>query len=68
MIFNFGFNQMILSGLGVLIFSGYVLYDTSNLLHRYESDQFVAATIALYLDILNLFLFILRILGGSSRR
>lgn len=67
-IFHITFNTLIISGLGVLIFSGYVLYDTSNLLHRYDDGAYVAATIALYLDILNLFLFILRILSGSSRR
>lgn len=68
MIFNIQFNQMIYSGLGVLVFSGYVLYDTSNLIRRYQSDQYVAATIALFLDIVNLFLFLLRLFAGGSNR
>ena len=68
MLFHIAFNTMIYSAIGILVFSGYVLYDTSNLLYRYDDNAYVAATIALYLDILNLFLFILRILSGSSSR
>jgi modulator of FtsH protease len=67
-IFQIPFNTIIFSYLGVLIFSGYVLYDTSNLIRRYQADQAVAATIALYLDIINLFMFFLRIFAGGSRR
>ena len=68
MLFHIQFNTLIFSYLGVLVFSGYVLYDTSNLIRRYGTDQAVAATIALYLDILNLFMFLLRIFGGGGRR
>jgi FtsH-binding integral membrane protein len=46
---------------GLLIFIGYTLYDTSNLIHRFETDEYVVATLELFLDIVNLFWFILRI-------
>jgi modulator of FtsH protease len=49
----------------VLLFGAYVLYDTSRLLRAGENDA-VGCAIALYLDFLNLFLALLRILG--SRR
>lgn len=52
---------------GVLLFSGYILYDTSNLMRRYEQDEYVAATLSLYLDIINLFLFLLRLFAGGRR-
>lgn len=52
---------------GVLLFMGFVLYDTSNLLHRYPSNEYVLATAALFLDVFNLFLYMLRILGGRNR-
>ena len=51
---------------GVLLFSAYILYDTSNVLHRYRPDEWVAAALALYLDFLNLFLFLLRLLSSRD--
>lgn len=47
---------------GVVIFSGYVLHDTSNLIYAHNHDEYVEATINLYLDFLNLFIDFLRIL------
>jgi FtsH-binding integral membrane protein len=57
----------------VAIFVGFTLYDFSNIKLRYGPQDYVVATVALYLDFLNLFMAILRILmilggGGSSRR
>lgn len=51
---------------GVLIFSGYVLYDTSQIQLRLTEDEAVLGAVSLYLDFLNLFLFILNLL--SNRR
>lgn len=53
------------SAIGVLVFSGFILYDTQNILRRYPTDEYISATLSLYLDVLNLFLMILRLLGGS---
>ena len=58
---------------GAAIFVGFTLYDFSNIKHRYGPDDYVMATVSLYLDFLNLFLFLLQILmslsgGGGSRR
>ena len=47
----------------VLLFSGFILYDTSNILRYYGTDEHVSATLALYLDVLNLFIALLSILG-----
>ena len=66
MFFHLPLTGTVFSIFGVLLFSGFILYDTSNLLHRYDDHQYVAATLGLYLDIVNLFLFILRLL--SNRR
>ena len=41
----------------------YIIYDTSRLIQRFEPDEYIDAAIQLYLDILNLFLYILRILS-----
>jgi modulator of FtsH protease len=65
--FHLPISNTLYSGFGVLLFSGFILYDTSNLVNRYQDDQYVAATLGLYLDILNLFLFILRLLSDRRR-
>lgn len=58
--------EFILSAGGVVLFSGFILYDTSNILRNYDVEDYTAATLALYLDILNLFLFLLRLLSGRN--
>eukprot|EP01084_Bolivina_argentea_P308925 534288_1 len=43
--------------LGAIVFSLYILFDTSMILRRLSPDEWVMATISLYIDILNLFLY-----------
>ena len=50
------------SGLMVLLASAYILYDTSNVLHRYATNQYVPAALALFASVVLLFWYILRIL------
>ncbi|ONI28563.1 hypothetical protein PRUPE_1G148200 [Prunus persica] len=52
--------------IGAVIFSGYIVYDTDNLIKRFTYDEYIWASITLYLDILNLFLTILRMLRQSN--
>lgn len=59
--------QVILAAFGVLIFSGYILYDTANLVRGGETN-YILATISLYLDILNLFLSLLRLIAWFRNR
>lgn len=49
-----------------LIFSGYILVDTQLVIRHYHVEEEIAAAISLYLDILNLFLAILRILNSQN--
>ncbi|MEO8946332.1 MAG: Bax inhibitor-1/YccA family protein [Gemmatimonadaceae bacterium] len=51
----------------VLIFSGLLVFDTWRLRNVYGPEDYVLAAIAIYLDLLNMFLAILRILGGGRR-
>jgi len=62
-----GMMHFIMSGASVLLFSGFILYDTSNILRYYGTDEYVSATLALYLDVLNLFIALLSILGIMGR-
>jgi FtsH-binding integral membrane protein len=49
----------------LLLFSGFVLYDTSNIIRRYPTNEYVAGALDLYLDAFNIFLALLRILNSS---
>ena len=49
-----------------LIFSGYILVDTQMIMRHYHVEEEIAASISLYLDIINLFLAILRILNSQN--
>lgn len=66
MLFFRSFDMAYLSSIfGVFLFSGFILYDTSNILRKYPTDEYISATLALYLDVLNLFQYLLFLLGGS---
>ena len=58
--------EMIFSGFGVLLFSGYTMYDIQKLKY-YHPGQYIDAALQLYLDIFNLFLFVLRLMLSISR-
>ena len=70
--------DMVISFIGVILFIGLLAMDTQRLkimaaAPEVQTDRNVAARIAilgalnLYLDVINLFLFLLRLLGGSRR-
>ncbi|CAN4119091.1 unnamed protein product [Withania somnifera] len=48
--------------ISAIVFCAYIVYDTYNLIKRFTYDQYIWASANLYLDILNLFLDILRLL------
>ncbi len=50
------------SGAMVVLAAGYILYDTSNILHRYKTDQHVAASLALFASVALLFWYVMQIL------
>ena len=56
----------IYSGLGALIFSVYIIIDTQQIMKTAHLDDEIVSTIQLYLDVVNLFLFILRILNNRN--
>lgn len=58
--------QLAIASVGVLLFCGYILFDTSRMMRGRVGDDAVGAALGLFLDVVNLFLFLLRIL--SSRR
>lgn len=58
--------ELIFGAVGALLFSAYILYDTQMIMRHHHVEEEIAAAISLYLDIINLFLAILRILNSQS--
>ena len=68
--FFMGFrNNLFFACFGVFLFSFYLIYDTQIIVggkhrkYQLEEDQYILGALILYLDIINLFLYILEILG-----
>lgn len=58
--------ELVYGGVAALIFSAYILVDTQLVMRHYHVEEEIAAAISLYLDIINLFLAILRILNSQQ--
>ena len=68
MFLNFFFrNAMVdlwLASVAVLLFSGLLVFDTWRLRNFYGPDEYVGAAVQIYLDLLNMFMAVLRVLGN----
>ena len=53
-----------LASVTVLLFSGLLVFDTWRLRNFYGPDEYVGAAVQIYLDLLNIFMAILRVLGN----
>jgi FtsH-binding integral membrane protein len=58
---------VIFTGAMIALACGYILYDTSNVLHHYRVGQHVAASLALFASVALLFWYILRLLMSLRR-
>lgn len=58
--------ELLWGGLAALVFSAYILVDTQLVLRKHHVEEEIAAAMSLYLDIINLFLAILRILNSQN--
>lgn len=62
---------LVYSSCGALLFSIYLIYDTQMMMggnhkHSISPEEYVFAALTLYLDIINIFLYILSIIGASK--
>jgi FtsH-binding integral membrane protein len=68
MLLNFLFQSeaasLWLSSVAVLLFSGLLVFDTWRLRNFYGPDDYVGAAVQIYLDLLNMFMAILRVTGN----
>lgn len=56
-----------LAGGTVLVFSGLLVFDTWRLRNAYTPDDYIIAAVRIYVDLLNMFMAILTLLGGNRR-
>jgi modulator of FtsH protease len=61
-LFSIPMLSLAVSAVMVLLMTGYILYDTSNMVHGQETN-YIMATVNLYVDIYSLFLNLLSLLG-----
>jgi modulator of FtsH protease len=54
--------SLMISAAVIMIMSGFILYDTSRIIHGGETN-YILATIGLYMTIFNIFISLLQILG-----
>uniref|UniRef100_A0A667YT49 Transmembrane BAX inhibitor motif containing 4 n=1 Tax=Myripristis murdjan TaxID=586833 RepID=A0A667YT49_9TELE len=59
--------ELVFAGAGALVFCGFIIYDTHLLMHQLSPEEHVLASINLYLDIVNLFLHLLRLLDSMKK-
>lgn len=59
-----------IAAVGVMIFAGLLVFDTWRIVRsgQYGQEDYVMAAVTIYLDLLNMFIFILSLLGGKNRR
>ena len=65
MLFNIPMLSLAVSGMVILLMSGMILWQTSEIIHGGETN-YIMATVTLYITIFNLFLSLLQILGIFS--
>ncbi|XP_017783240.1 PREDICTED: protein lifeguard 4-like [Nicrophorus vespilloides] len=60
--------ELLMSLGGAFLFSLFIVFDTQMMLEKLSPEEYILATINLYMDILNLFIYILRILQAANRQ
>ena len=73
MFFPSHIGQMIYAAIGALLFSVYLIFDTQMIIggkrdYELSVDDYVPAAISLYIDIVQLFIYILQLFGEQERR
>lgn len=58
--------ETLLSMLGALIFAGYIIYDTQMIMKHLNAEEYVIGVINLYMDIINLFIKVLKVLNALN--
>uniref|UniRef100_A0A8D0CD43 Transmembrane BAX inhibitor motif containing 4 n=1 Tax=Salvator merianae TaxID=96440 RepID=A0A8D0CD43_SALMN len=60
--------ELVFAAAGALLFCGFIIYDTHLLMRKLSPEEYILAAINLYLDIINLFLHLLRLLEAFNKK
>uniref|UniRef100_A0A6I8S1F4 Transmembrane BAX inhibitor motif containing 4 n=1 Tax=Xenopus tropicalis TaxID=8364 RepID=A0A6I8S1F4_XENTR len=60
--------ELLIAAAGALLFCGFIIFDTHLLMHKLSPEEYILASVNLYLDIINLFLHLLRILQAVNKK
>ncbi|XP_076241766.1 protein lifeguard 4-like isoform X1 [Calliopsis andreniformis] len=59
--------ELLLCIAGAALMSMFIVFDTRLIMHTLSPEEYILATINIYLDVINLFLYVLRILAASKQ-
>ncbi|XP_062522860.1 protein lifeguard 4-like [Corticium candelabrum] len=59
--------EFVLCLAGAVVFSGFIIFDTHIMMTKLSPEEYIMAAINLYLDAINLFMYILRILSSKDK-
>ena len=59
--------RQVFSLIGALIFSLFIVYDTNQIMKHCGVDDYIIAAIELYLDVINLFVYLLQFIMASGQ-
>lgn len=59
--------ELMISIGGALLFCMFIIFDTQMMMNTLSPEEYILATINIYLDIINLFLYILRALAAMKQ-
>ena len=57
---------MLIQGFFVLLACVYIIYDTRIICEKFSYDDYIVATVTLYIDILMLFIYLLKMFGATN--
>ncbi len=58
--------SLLFMSLMIVLFSAWILYDTSNILHHYDTDQYIPAALKLFSSVATLFWWVLRLMSSRE--
>jgi FtsH-binding integral membrane protein len=61
------FVNSLIVGFSALLFCGFIIVDTQDLMARFSPEDYIIASVELYLDVINLFISILQLLDNRRR-
>jgi FtsH-binding integral membrane protein len=61
------FTNSLIVGFSALLFCGFIIVDTQDIMARLSPEEYIVASVELYLDVVNLFISILQLLDNRSR-